>query len=145
MFRYNCHASVASGGHNMTTLCAIRRHISLACVVSSVKRNGQGKRQFSVARYHYNIRQEGVNKDTKNDGPSSNGIRTEYLRMQATFTAFLPSLSAQSRGISVSMVTRLGLDDRCSIPGRGWDCSPSHHVQSSSRVHPASHPMGTGA
>jgi hypothetical protein len=34
-------------------------------------------------------------------------------------------------------------DDWGSIPGRGWEFSPRHHVQSGSGAHLASYPMGT--
>jgi len=35
------------------------------------------------------------------------------------------------------------LDNQGSIPGRGWDFSLHHHIQTGSRAHPASYPMGT--
>jgi hypothetical protein len=41
-------------------------------------------------------------------------------------------------------VSDYGLDDRGSIPDRGWEFSSSPCVQSGSGVDPASYPMGTG-
>jgi len=45
----------------------------------------------------------------------------------------------------ISIVTRLGLDDQGSIPGRGIRIySPRHRVQTGSGSRTASYPMGTG-
>jgi hypothetical protein len=47
-------------------------------------------------------------------------------------------------GSSVSIVTRLRLDERGSIPGRGRNFSLLHRIQTGSGVHTVSYPMGTG-
>jgi hypothetical protein len=47
-----------------------------------------------------------------------------------------------SRGSSGSIVSDYRLDDRGSIPDRGFSSSP--RVQTGSGAHPASYPMGTG-
>jgi hypothetical protein len=36
------------------------------------------------------------------------------------------------------------MDDRVSIPGRAWNFSLHHRVQTGSGARPASYPMGTG-
>jgi hypothetical protein len=51
----------------------------------------------------------------------------------------LSTVPFMSRGISVSIVTEYGLDDRDSIPDRGRG-----FFQTGSGAHPASCPMGTG-
>jgi hypothetical protein len=57
----------------------------------------------------------------------------------------LSSDNTGSRDSSVSIVSGYGLDDRGSIPGGGKeDFSSSFCVQTGSRAHPASWPMGTG-
>jgi hypothetical protein len=47
-----------------------------------------------------------------------------------------------NRESSVGIATSYGLDGRGSIPGRGKKFSLPHSVQTGSRAHPASYPMG---
>jgi hypothetical protein len=50
----------------------------------------------------------------------------------------------RNRDSSVGIVTDYGLDDRGSNPGGAGSFSLRHRVQTDTRPHPASYPMGTG-
>jgi hypothetical protein len=56
----------------------------------------------------------------------------------------LPNIWVGNWGSSVSFVSDYRLGGRGSIPGRGKDFTTSLCVQTSSKAHPASYPMGTG-
>jgi len=64
-----------------------------------------------------------------------------------THVCFIVRKNVQGAGVAQS-VQRLGygLDDRCSIHGRGnyETFSLCHRFQTGSDIHPTSHPMGTG-
>jgi hypothetical protein len=60
---------------------------------------------------------------------------------------FHVSYAVRSRGTSVIIVRGYGLDNRAigvRSPAGAWDFSSSLSVQTGSRAHPASYPMGTG-